>query len=488
MQGPGWEGNMRKSQFAVFADYHETTLALNTLTYEFLRINRPFEIVLQEIEADALPDDVLAALVKGRFLIADTDDEYAEFLVDYRQKRYGPQRVVLYVSPTLACNASCEYCFQRDIRPAGSDGDGPDIKALLQFAASKLHDAEGLQVTWFGGEPLLRRRYIRRASGALMQLAELAGKPYSSSMVTNALLMSAEAIDVLREAHITRLQISLDGTEALHNAIGRRDRRHGYRDIVENMQQIPDDILIAIRINVSAINVRSLIDLIDDLADSGLNRPNVWLDLPLVYDFSIDNALTEYRNAQGYCLPNRDYGPIQLALLAYAADQGFKVETRDLLIPGASQCHAIRSKGYSIWPDGAVTRCIHEVSTPEGINITDSRLDINHAVSQQKYLTTEIFENTACRGCFFLPMCGGSCLHGRFFGLNPPYSCPPSKLTLPDRMRWYEAIASGDECPIRHDREYLQSSLDSLADSMDVLGPPPSTKKERVFLGIPTVR
>jgi uncharacterized protein len=284
-------------------------------------------------------------------------------------------------------------------------------------------------------------------------------------MVTNGLLLTPENANLLEKCKIDRLQISLDGTEETHNSIGRRDGKRGFSDIINNILNLPKTIQVAVRINVSRANLKTLPQLLDNLADLGLSQKNITLDLPLVYNFSIENENARYQTTNGYVLPNAEYGTLQLRLLAYAKKLGFNIDREDILIPGASQCHAVRSQGYSVWPDGSVTRCIHEVSTPEGLTIDDPHLDITHAPSQQKWLTTEIFEDGNCRSCHFLPMCGGSCLHGRFLGLQPPASCPPSKLTMPHRMQWYEAELAGEPCPIDADREKLVHDLTLLADS-----------------------
>jgi len=226
-------------------------------------------------------------------------------------------------------------------------------------------------------------------------------------------------------------------------------------------------------------NLGSIPQLLDDLKSDGLVRSNIFIHFPLVCDFSIDNPNTNYMDTE-YVLPNELYGEAQLSLQIYATKLGFQIQMDDVLIPGQPLCHAIRSKGYSIWPNGSITRCIHEVDTPENSNISKLDNDVDCAPSLKKWTMAEVFESGPCRTCFYLPMCGGSCVHVRFKGVDPPKSCPPSKWTIKKRMQWYESNASGERIPIEIDRDKLINRLSTLTNYMpkeNLLNIKPLTKQ-----------
>lgn len=460
---------LRQSQFAVFASYQDATLAFNTLNKDFIRVDLPLDNLENGIKNDSLDEDVRAELVSRSFLVDEGADEYSSFLLQYRESRYGAQPLVLYISPSLKCNATCEYCFQTELRSsdqgkeARSKESPPSQRELLTFIAPRLRDATGLKVTWFGGEPLLKSDYMERTSELLAELCGTMEKEYFASIVTNGLLLDTQMTELLRRCHVFHLQISLDGTESLHNAIGRRDGRRGYKEIIENVAALSSDFKVALRINVSSKNAHVIVELLNDLAEHGLARENITIDLPLVFDYDIGNATRQYSSND--VIPNELWGGVQLRLLAYAKQLGFYVDPDDILIAGAPLCHAIKSKGYSIWPNGAITRCIHEIETPEHLRIADSPQTIDEADSMQKWTLSEVFASGPCRSCFYLPVCGGSCVHERFLGIDPPLACPPSKKTLPDRMRWYEAVAEDVPIPIDCSPDQLIQDLKSVVSA-----------------------
>jgi len=151
---------LRPSQFAIFAAHGEKTLAFNTLTQTLLAIDLAYDEFERRLEAGALPADVAAELTRRRLLADGDDKSFDQFVLEFRQRRYGPQALVMYVTPSLKCNAACEYCFQRDIRPGLPRQSGPHLRDLIDFVAAKLPDATGVKITWFGGEPLLSPDYI----------------------------------------------------------------------------------------------------------------------------------------------------------------------------------------------------------------------------------------------------------------------------------------------------------------------------------------
>jgi len=181
-----------------------------------------------------------------------------------------------------------------------------------------------------------------------------------------------------------------------------------------------------------------------------------------VFDYSIDTA-TAYASDGHYHIGNAEFGAAQLQLSLYARKRGFHVDADDLLIPGGPLCHALKLEGYSIWPDGKVTRCVHEVDTPENVSLAAGSIHADQAPSLKRWVIDEVFDEEPCRSCFYLPICGGSCVHSRYQGLKPPEACPPSKHTIKDRMRAYDAIIDGRGTQLEVDRDQLAMRLAALS-------------------------
>ncbi len=86
----------------------------------------------------------------------------------------GPYPLTLTVSVTSACNFACPYCFE----PVSTLRMSEDVqRALVRFVEGRLvtgrHD--GLEVDWFGGEPLLALKTVDYLSRHLIDLAQRHG-------------------------------------------------------------------------------------------------------------------------------------------------------------------------------------------------------------------------------------------------------------------------------------------------------------------------
>jgi len=463
---------MPLSPYTVTSNFGDSTLLFNTQTLAFASLDLPLHILESTInDAQPTSDGIVQRLIKYGFIYSDTDDvadvAYDDFLYDFRKSRYGPQPLVVYISPTLSCNATCSYCFQREIRRPTHSSPEPNMSALAEFIARELVDANSLKVTWFGGEPLLRPQFIENATSNLRRVCEQLGKPFRATMVSNGLLLSRDQAALLDSCGVENLQISLDGPEDIHNWIGRRDAKRGFRTIIDNILELPRSIRVGLRVNVSKDNLLHITTLIDQLRDAGINElSGIRLDFPLVYDFVSKFEGASYDTGTSYSLPSAKFAYLQLQFLAYAEAQGFVVDPEDILISGSPQCHAIREKGFAVWPNGNITRCIHDVTTPEGIQLSSTMDEVRSANSLRQYSASEVFSSAPCKTCFYLPMCGGSCLHSRLNGVHPPFSCPPSKYTMPDRMRWYEALQRGEPCPIEHMKEDIIRRAEELLSEL----------------------
>jgi len=148
--------------------------------------------------------------------------------------RHRPRRIQLLMAQM--CNLKCLYCYEEH---NGSNAR----KRLMSFEMAKeavdyLVERSGprrdLQVTFFGGEPLLNKATIYRVVEYCEGLEETTDKRFTFELITNGTLLSREVVDYLIE-HRFMLMISLDGDREMNNfnrpSVSGRD----YHDtIVEN--------------------------------------------------------------------------------------------------------------------------------------------------------------------------------------------------------------------------------------------------------------
>ena len=208
------------------------------------------------------------------------------FLVDFDELAYLRNRarldcgntseLKLTICPTLACNFACPYCFERHRTGAMSQSVQDDVLAFAQAAVNKCHPAR-MQVTWYGGEPLLQPQIIRSLSERLMRLCEERKIAYDASIITNGYFLSPKTYELLRDCKVDSIQITLDGPNAsTHNKTRHLVGGGGtFEKILQSIAAAPRELELTVRCNVHKRNMDEYAQLeerIDALArKSGAN-------------------------------------------------------------------------------------------------------------------------------------------------------------------------------------------------------------------------
>ena len=182
------------------------------------------------------------------FWVEDSFDELA-FLKYYHYKaKFSAEQLSLTIAPTLGCNFACPYCYENARTGVMSEGTQD---ALLSYVEGKLRTGtRSLDITWYGGEPLLCTEVVERMSAALRELAARYGAVLGMSLVTNGYLLTREPADytvgeILRVLEGNLAPVSCaDGTDCC----GRADRCvtvEVWREIQQAVAGVVDHITLA---------------------------------------------------------------------------------------------------------------------------------------------------------------------------------------------------------------------------------------------------
>ena len=157
--------------------------------------------------------DELEELAKDGFLSSDVPDFIPVHDVKNRRSLAG-----ILIMVTQTCNLACVYCY------AGGGSYGQPTKmqktdnALL--AIDQLIEKSGrrsdLQITLFGGEPLLNVPLIHRIVQYAEEQGALHRKRFSYSITTNGTLVTEEIARFFRK-HRFSVLVSFDGVEWYHD-------------------------------------------------------------------------------------------------------------------------------------------------------------------------------------------------------------------------------------------------------------------------------
>jgi uncharacterized protein len=262
----------------------------------------------------------------------------------------NPRVLHLILFATEQCNFRCTYCYEDFkvgvMRPEVTSG----VKALV---ANRISDLAALQISWFGGEPLLAKHVIYDVGAFLQSECYRYSVPFTSNMTTNGALLNVETAERLAGIGITDYQISLDGDSAVHNATRKYASGKGsFQVIWKNLTAIRDrktlPFSITLRIHYSPDTWRELVPLIDKIneAFSDDERFKVYFKSVERLGGANDSQIRTFTAEAKHEVEN-----ILRAQLAKPS-MAFRLDER-----GAYVCYASKANSMAIRANGAINKC-----------------------------------------------------------------------------------------------------------------------------------
>ena len=368
----------------------------------------PIEMYLLD-ELESLDENhPMLARFKERGLIVNFDERSA-LEAKARMACGAGGSVGLTICPTMGCNFDCPYCFENH-RPGRMSQETQDDVIALAERMMKASRAKKLDVTWFGGEPLLMPDIIEALSGRLIALAEQQGAEYGASIITNGFLLTQEIADMLERCKVTHCQITLDGIGPEHDKT--RHLAGGgptYARIVENLRVLRLPFRVDIRHNVHEGNkeqVRPLRDMVKALAEESGNKISYYPS-PVQ-----ESSAADERGKQVGMLCGAELDEIDLVKEAYRFQSS-----------RGTYCGAHHLYGAGIDDQGRLYKCWEDVDKPEHSfgsahdwDPADPIATADHPDELTKYLNTALpTDDPECRDCVLLPQCAGGCPTRRLY-------------------------------------------------------------------------
>lgn len=399
---------MKSSHYNKFFDSTEgIKLAYNCLSGGLATITEDKFSQIQKILSS--PDDyafdtdekkeLRQQLIEGRFL-GEKRHELDLLKVRYHTARFNSDTFTLTILPTLDCNFGCTYCYEdRHAQPMTDEVK----QAVVNIARRKSRRVRLLNVSWFGGEPLLDLDTISSLTEAFLRVCDENKCEYSAAIVTNGYLLDKPVAEKLAALKVVDAQITLDGPADIHDR--RRPLKDGqptFRTIIDNVEAIVDTIKgISIRINVDRENKDRVLELLDILDDRGLKgKVNV--------DFARVNPYTDVcANVEDSCLHAQEYTDHEVNLYRQSIEKGFFINRYPR--PLTAYCSGVSDHSFVVDPKGKLYKCALVVGRPEGV-VGDvfGSLDTREL---NKWLAWNPLEKKGCRKCNILPICMGGCAY-----------------------------------------------------------------------------
>ncbi|HEX6884326.1 MAG TPA: radical SAM protein [Planctomycetota bacterium] len=283
------------------------------------------------------------------------------------------RRLHLVILPTEACHFRCTYCFE-DFR-LGRMPPGV-VEALKAWLARRAPDLDLLEISWFGGEPLLASDLLLSLQSHAVELSRQHPRMnVRAHLTTNGHLLTREVFRELLALRVSEYQITLDGPEEVHD----RTRRMAgggptfaaiWRNLLA-LQEVEGEFGLELRIHLHRENAERLPELLQQCAAAFAHDRRFRLTFKALF-----HPGHEGFDASGLLEPD-EAEPYLSALRTRAADLGLAARPSHGAGAGAI-CYAAKANSFVVRSDGTLGKCSVALSAPEN---RVGRLELDGTVS-----------------------------------------------------------------------------------------------------------
>lgn len=224
---------------------------------------------VKAIQADNnFPYNDFVRELAGKGYLMDSDEEtrlYRQKYLDFIDSR-DKDEIQLFFITNYSCNFACTYCYQDQYNNPKQELSTELIDSFFKYIQSEFTGRKKY-ITVFGGEPLLNSPKQKSLLKYLIQKSNESG--LEICFVTNGYTLE-EYIHVLKNGKIREIQVTLDGTEAIHN--NRRFLKGGKGTFNEIIRGIDACLENLIPINLRMVVDKENIDNLPELAQLAIDR------------------------------------------------------------------------------------------------------------------------------------------------------------------------------------------------------------------------
>ncbi|MGN6713635.1 radical SAM protein [Anaerocolumna jejuensis] len=355
-----------------------------------------------------IDEDLKEQLIDGGFIFEDDVDEFSIMEIDMLRWRYSTSNLTLTIAPTMNCNFRCIYCYEKDsIQNMNMDNNVQ--KAIINFIRERAQTVASLNITWYGGEPLMAFDVIENLTQSILEICKENNVTYNASIITNGYLLTEEVVKKFSSFGITDVQITLDGPEAIHDT--RRVLSNGkgtFKKIMANLKKAVEYTNVNIRVNIDNENVESteseLFTMFEENDLVGKVR------ICFGYVDSINNAYEPDK-----CLNMENYSKKHLEFLLKNGLNIMELYPHPL----DNYCGADSISAYVIGANGNLYKCWSDIGIDDKKvgNILNGEQNVLHSCKVKEYLLYSPMVDSDCKDCEILPLCKGGCPNKRLTNL-----------------------------------------------------------------------
>lgn len=310
------------------------------------------------------------------------------------------------------CNLRCEYCF-------ASTGDFGETRGLMSFETGKKaidflieksEDRVGLEVDFFGGEPLMNFDVVKKIVKYARSKEDEFGKKFNFTITTNGMLLDDDKIDFINK-EMYNVVLSIDGRKEVNDNIRKRvDGTGSYDTILPKFKKLVEGRGTK-EYYVRGTFTKHNLDFSNDvysLFEQGFDQISVE---PVVADPKEDYAITEKELPAVF----KEYEKLADKILKGEKD-GEKFNFFHFMIDlDQGPCAIKRLRGcgcgndyIAVTPQGDIFPCHQFVGMPEYKmgNLYEGTFDED---IKKEFSNTHIYSKPECGACWAKFYCSGGC-------------------------------------------------------------------------------
>jgi uncharacterized protein len=362
--------------------------------------------ILTDIENGGFGEEEQVTLADLGFLVETHEEEKQELLRYIDELNEIDTKLSVIVAMNLDCNLACTYCFEGS-RKGKHYMSHETAGHVIDFIEKNLtEDKELLNVTFYGGEPLLSAELIISMAEQLKGIAESKGIDFGFQFVSNGTLLTPSIVEKLKLFGLKEASITLDGPETVHN-LSRPLRAGGssFKKIVENIKAVCGMIDINIGGNFTEANYREFPRLLDYLLNEGMTPDRI---ASVKFD-PVFGETSEYAPLEmtGACLtPNEPWVfEASIMLREEVMKRGFKTGGIQPVV-----CAIDLNNRHIINYDGSIYKCTGFFDRKDFItgNVKSG------VTNNSSMYNLDNWKNEECLSCKYLPLCFGGCRYMKY--------------------------------------------------------------------------
>lgn len=403
------KSDMKWSMFIMKTELNNSSILYNTINdgmveipkLELENINR-FLSNVEELNEVYKKD--WNALVAGDFILDSDVDEKKDYLERLKADYLQMDQMPLMIITTTSCNFNCPYCYEDGIERSHSFSL-EKCEKLLEYLKNYLlanPKIKRVLISFYGGEPTLNFKAIKYLLPRLKQMFYNNKIEYDTSIVTNGYLLDDSTSAFLSKYNWVNAQITLDGTEKVHNC--RRHLKDGsgtFNQIIENINNIIKKEYLSevnIRLNIDENNCDNMLQLLEYLKTK-LDISKIHLSLGLITKTVNDDTNINYIN--NYLISEKHYSKFA-NIFVHAKQMGFQLF--DYYFTDGL-CMAKNPYTLAINADGNIYKCVSLI----GRNRFSSASIFSEDYSGSSYMDYSSYEYCFNKQCPLIPACNCGC-------------------------------------------------------------------------------